>query len=107
MSFGLPVNRPEPVMSVYGRIVCVLPRFGNHECEGGVMGRTRNCKAVTNSNCHTRSRFFRVAILIIPVMLRSTSSWVVAHLATLIRIAVCPRHRVPPHQQGPNRSGYL
>ena len=25
------------------------PRFCNHECEGGVMGRTRNCKAVTNS----------------------------------------------------------
>ena len=31
------------------RIVFTLPRFCNRECESGVMGRTRNCKAVTNS----------------------------------------------------------
>lgn len=42
------------------------------------------------------------AIRIIVSALRSTSWSVVAQLETEIRIAVCPCHTVPPHQQAPS-----
>jgi len=48
-------------------------------------------------SCHTRLRFSRCAILIIAATLRSTSRSVVAQQDTLMRIAVCPCHCVPPH----------
>ena len=32
----------------------------------------------------------------------SLSSWVVAQEETLMRMAVCPCHSVPPHQQAPS-----
>jgi hypothetical protein len=43
------------------------------------------------------------ATWIIASRLRSTSSSVVAHELTLMRIAVLPCHRVTPHQQVPSR----
>ena len=42
------------------------------------------------------------AIRIIAATLRSTSSSVVAQQETDIRMAVCPRQTVPPHQQVPS-----
>ena len=42
------------------------------------------------------------ATRIIASRLRSTSSSVVAHDETLIRIAVCPRHMVAPAQHVPS-----
>jgi hypothetical protein len=45
----------------------------------------------------------RRAILMIAAALRSTSSSVVAQLDTLMRIAACPCHCVPPHQHVPSR----
>jgi hypothetical protein len=50
----------------------------------------------------THSFFSRLATLIMAAALRSTSSFVVAQLDTLIRIADCPCHCVPPHQQVPS-----
>jgi hypothetical protein len=50
---------------------------------------------------HTPTRL-SPATRIIAATLRSTSSSVVAQLDTLIRIAACPCHRVPPHQQVPS-----
>jgi hypothetical protein len=38
----------------------------------------------------------------IAARLRSTSSWVVAQLETLMRMAVRPCHTVEPHQQTPS-----
>jgi hypothetical protein len=46
--------------------------------------------------------FSDVAMRIIACTLRSTSSSVVAHEETEIRIAVWPCHSVPPHQQAPS-----
>jgi len=46
--------------------------------------------------------FRALAILIIVATLRSTSSSVVAQHDTLILIAVCPCHCVPPHQHVPS-----
>jgi hypothetical protein len=51
---------------------------------------------------HTRSRLSPLATRIMAATLRSTSSSVVAQLDTLIRIAACPCHRVPPHQHVPS-----
>ncbi len=45
---------------------------------------------------------FHLAILKMTARLRSTSPSVVAHDDTLMRIAVCPCHSVPPHQQVPS-----
>jgi hypothetical protein len=97
------VTRPELLTSVYGPRCLCLSRDSAITSAKADPGHNRKCKVVTNSQLLSpRSCFLRVAILIIAVTLRSTSSSVVAQLDTLIRIAVCPCHCVPPHQQVPS-----
>jgi hypothetical protein len=52
-----------------------------------------------------REKFTEFEILTIASALRSISSWPVARLETLIRIAVRPYHCVPPQQQVPQFCG--
>lgn len=52
--------------------------------------------------CHMKAYLAAFAILIIAATLRSTSSSVVAQHDTEMRMALCPCHSVPPHQQVPS-----
>src|ERR1051326_9126075 len=63
------------------------------------------CRLVRNAlKCHMKSYFDLVwfAMRIMASTLRSTSSSVVAQQETEMRMAVCPCHTVPPHQQVPS-----
>jgi hypothetical protein len=65
--------------------------MGNHAAVGG-------WNRPSQSDFHCLQRAARM----IAAELRSTSSSVVAHEQTLIRIAVSPCRTVPPHQQVPS-----
>src|SRR6516164_9128874 len=105
---GTSVQRPDGVISStpqpsrQSRIIAESTPGINHplRCCSDSLAASKSVSGICYSD-HQGS-FPAFAILLIASTLRSTSSSVVAQHDTLMRIAVCPCHCVPPHQHVPS-----